>query len=117
LRLAFGLLFVLGTNSAAFAHAFLDHAAPPVGSTLSTPPDKVRIWFTQELVLAFSGIEVIDARDQRVDDGKVDLDPNDHTLLTVGLKKLATGSYTVNWHVVSVDTHRTEGSFTFEVGP
>ena len=38
------------------------------------------------------------------------------TELQIGLKSLPPGTYTVSWHVVSVDTHPTEGTFTFEVG-
>ncbi len=111
-RLAF---LLLGFSGCAFGHAFLDHAAPPVGSTITAPPDRIRLWFTQQLEPAFSGIEVDDAKGARVDDGKVTLDPKDPTLLSVGLKPLAPGTYTVHWHVVSVDTHRTEGSLSFEV--
>lgn len=106
---------VLAVSGPAFAHAFLDHAAPPVGSTLSEAPARVRLWFTQEIEPEFSGIEVDDAKGARVDDGKVALDPKDRTSLSVGLKPLAPGTYTVQWHVVSIDTHRTEGSLTFEV--
>jgi len=32
------------------------------------------------------------------------------------LPQLKPGRYRVRWHVVSVDTHRTEGSFEFSVG-
>ncbi len=99
------------------AHAFLDHAAPPVGSTLGAAPPTVRIWFTQELEPAFSGIEVTDAAGARVDDGTPVVDATDRTLLIVGLKKLPPGEYKVHWHVISVDTHATEGNFTFRVGP
>ena len=31
------------------------------------------------------------------------------------LKTLSAGSYRVHWRAVSVDTHRSEGSFTFSV--
>lgn len=113
-RLGLGFL-LLGICGGAFGHAFLDHASPPVGSTLSAAPDRVRLWYTQKLEPAFSGIEVADAHGARVDDGNVTLDPNDATSLSVGLKPLGPGTYTVHWHVVSVDTHRTEGSLTFEV--
>jgi CopC domain len=34
--------------------------------------------------------------------------------LSVGT--LAPGNYTVSWHVTSVDTHKTQGSFSFTVG-
>jgi copper resistance protein C len=37
--------------------------------------------------------------------------------LVIGLPRLAPGSYRVNWHVISVDGHKTEGSFAFEVRP
>jgi methionine-rich copper-binding protein CopC len=106
---------LLAISGVASSHAFLDHAAPSVGSTLSAAPDRVRLWYTQELEPAFSGIEVLDANGARVDDGKVVLGPNDATSLSVGLKPLGPGTYTVHWHVVSVDTHRTEGSLTFQV--
>jgi copper resistance protein C len=33
----------------------------------------------------------------------------------VTLPKLPPGTYTVNWHVTSVDTHKTEGNYTFTV--
>jgi len=37
--------------------------------------------------------------------------------LRVALKPLPAGTYKVIWRVLSVDTHRTNGSFTFRVGP
>ena len=38
-------------------------------------------------------------------------------VLQVKLKPLPPGVYTVVWHVTSVDTHKTEGHFTFTVKP
>jgi methionine-rich copper-binding protein CopC len=35
----------------------------------------------------------------------------------VPLKALRPGTYRVSWHAVSIDTHRTEGAFTFTVKP
>ena len=37
--------------------------------------------------------------------------------LMVKLKPLSPGIYSVAWHVTSVDTHKTEGHFTFTVKP
>jgi methionine-rich copper-binding protein CopC len=34
----------------------------------------------------------------------------------VPLKAIRPGTYRVTWRVLSVDTHTTEGSFTFKVG-
>jgi methionine-rich copper-binding protein CopC len=36
--------------------------------------------------------------------------------MRIRLKQLSAGTYRVRWHVLSVDTHTTEGSFTFQVG-
>jgi methionine-rich copper-binding protein CopC len=98
------------------AHAFLDHASPSVGSTLPGPPATVSIWFTQELEPAFSTIEVKDQSGNRVDAGDAQVDAKDATLLRATLKPLPAGTYKVFWRVVSVDTHPTDGTFTFHVG-
>ena len=99
----------------AFAHAFPDHAQPAVGSTVSPAPTALRIWFTQKIEPAFSGVEVHDASGNQVDKADAKVDTQDATLLQVSLKPLPAGSYKVHWHVVSVDTHPTEGDFTFTV--
>jgi len=99
------------------AHAFLDHALPAVGSTVHTPPSQVKLWFTQKLEPAFSRLSVADQSGKQVDKGDVHVDPGDGTLLSVSLPALAPGTYRVTWRVLSVDTHVTEGDFTFEVAP
>jgi methionine-rich copper-binding protein CopC len=99
----------------ASAHAFLDHAEPRVGSKVSTSPDEVKIWFTQELEPAFSAIKVTDADGNVVDKKDTQVDDKDKKLLKVSLSHLSPGKYKVSWHVVSVDTHKTTGDFTFEV--
>ncbi len=107
------LLFIaLGTTAAA-AHAFLDHASPLVGSTVSSAPHEVSLSFTQSLEPAFSTVEVTDGSGARVDQGKAQVSGN---TMHVGLKALGPGSYRVRWHALSVDTHSTEGSFSFRVG-
>lgn len=99
------------------AHAFLDHAAPSVGSTLRASPSVVRIWFSEAVEPAFSTIKVLNAAGQRVDQGVATVDPNDPTILGIALKPLPPGTYKVIWRAVSVDTHATDGSFSFTVAP
>jgi hypothetical protein len=36
--------------------------------------------------------------------------------MRVGIKSAGPGSYRVQWHALSVDTHKTEGRFSFTVG-
>ena len=97
----------------AFAHAFLDHAEPKVGAQLSDPPPIVKIWFTQPLEPAFSAITVLDSNGTQIDKKDCHQDDKDKTLLIVSLPPLQPGTYKVVWHVVSVDTHRTQGDFKF----
>jgi copper resistance protein C len=98
---------------AARAHAFLDHASPLVGSNVRSAPHEVLLSFTQNLEPAFSNVQVTDANGARVDQGKTQIGGN---TMRVGLKPLGPGSYRVRWHALSVDTHTTEGSFSFTVG-
>jgi copper resistance protein C len=106
------LLVVLG-NVAAQAHAFLDRASPLVGSTVASAPREVSLTFTQNLEAGFSSVQVTDANGARVDQGKPQVSGN---TMRIGLKSLSPGTYRVRWQVLSVDTHKTEGSFTFSVG-
>jgi methionine-rich copper-binding protein CopC len=94
------------------AHAYLDHADPRVGSTVS-PPREVRMWFTQALEPKFSSAQLRSSAGAVVGSGRVD--PADPKELVIPVRGLAPGQYKVFWKILSVDTHRTEGSFGFEV--
>jgi len=107
------LLLIALAPVAAQAHAFLDHASPLVGSTVPAAPHEVVLTFTQNLEAAFSTAQVTDASGARVDQGKAQVSGS---TMTIGLKSLGPGSYKVHWHVLSVDTHSTEGTFSFHVG-
>ena len=101
---------------AAFAHAHLDHASPAVGSTVTQAPTEVSLWFTEALEAKFSTIEVRDAQGTAVQAGPATLARDNAAQLRVPLKALPLGTYNVIWRVLSVDTHRTQGNFTFRVG-
>ena len=107
---------LLSSAAAANAHAFLDHAAPRVGATVSSAPPELRVWFTQELEPAFSSVKVLNAAGIRVDKSDTRVDATDPALLRVSLEALGPGVYTVVWRVVSMDAHMTDGNFTFRVG-
>jgi copper resistance protein C len=117
LRAAWLAVWALCHASSGFAHAFLDHAAPAVGSTVRAPPAQVRLWFSQELEPAFSTIRVLDLHNARQDKNDVTVDARDSKILQVSLAPLPPGRYRVEWRVLSVDTHVTEGGFTFDIAP
>jgi methionine-rich copper-binding protein CopC len=104
------LLFAAGEAS---AHAMLDHADPRVGNTVATAPREVTLWFTQKLEPAFSTITVTDPAGKRADAGKSRVRGNQ---MSVSLRPRGGGPYHVTWRVLSVDSHTTDGNFTFQVG-
>jgi methionine-rich copper-binding protein CopC len=111
------LLAALALPAGALAHAFLDRAVPAVGGKVHGQPAEVRLRFSQALEPAFSTVRVLDAGGKQVDRMDKGLDPKDASVLRVSLPGLAPGVYKVVWRVLSVDTHVTEGDYTFEVAP
>jgi len=98
--------------SVAGAHAFLDEAEPRVGSTVHSSPREITLRFTQDLEPAFSSVIITDASGQPVDAGKPSFSGN---IIRVPLSEIGAGRYRVTWRVLSVDTHTTEGAFSFSV--
>ena len=96
----------------AYAHAHLSRAEPRAGSTVKPAPQEVSLWFTEGLESTFSSVEVSDASGARVDDGDAQVSGS---TMHIGLKALSPGTYKVQWRALSVDTHKTDGTFTFKV--
>lgn len=111
------LMIFLGSMGTVFAHAHLEGASPAVGGTVAQAPKEVVLTFTNELEATFSSIDVRSEKGASVQLGKATVDKNNRTQLRVSLKALPPGTYKVIWRVLSVDTHRTQGDFTFRVGP
>jgi methionine-rich copper-binding protein CopC len=103
---------LLGTKGA-YAHAHLSRAEPRVGSTVTPAPREVSLSFTEGLESSFSTVEVRDAQGARVDEGEPQVSGS---TMRIGLKALPPGTYKIYWRALSVDTHKTEGTFSFRVG-
>jgi len=114
------VLFVAGIYfivPPAFAHPKLT-ATVPAADAQAQPPQEVRLSFSEALVAKFSGLDLKDQNGKRVETGPAASDPKDRKQLIVPVKAaLAPGRYTVEWHAVSEDTHRVNGSYSFEVKP
>jgi len=103
--------------SAAHAHAQLQSAVPPVGGTVAGASE-LRLKFSEGLEPKFSGLTLTAEGGAAVAIGPVTVDPADHSVMVIRIiKPLAPGAYSVTWHAVSVDTHRTQGSYDFTVKP
>ena len=106
----------LAAAAAAYAHAHLARASPAAGATLAVAPTEVTLHFTQQLELKFSTIVVRVAAGKQVDKGHPHVSGEDLSVLKVSLQPLGSGSYKVEWRVISVDTHATKGEYSFRVG-
>jgi methionine-rich copper-binding protein CopC len=111
---AVALIASLASISNAFAHAHLKSEIPAADSSV-TGPKELRLNFSEGVEAKFTKVTI-------TDDGKpvaikgIDTDPNDKKLLIVTPEQpLKPGSYKVEWHAVSVDTHKSEGSYTFKI--
>ncbi|PKU23154.1 copper homeostasis periplasmic binding protein CopC [Telmatospirillum siberiense] len=103
--------------SPAFAHAHLLQAEPAVGAEVASAA-AVRLSFSEGVEGKFSSITVTDAAGRAVSSEPARADPQDGRVLGLLLPgPLAPGVYSVSWSVVSVDTHRSSGHFTFTVRP
>ena len=114
-KLLLSPIALLILSQSCWAHAFIDHAEPAVGSQIHRAPGLVKIWFTQKLEPALSRIQVFDLSGREVDKRDNQIDQSNGTLLTVSLLELTPGKYKVVWRAVSVDTHVTTGTFEFEL--
>jgi methionine-rich copper-binding protein CopC len=114
LRLVVLLLVSHIATAGVWAHAYPAVASPLDGATLQEPPREVRIQFTEALELAFSQIIVKASNGELVSQGKLRKLADD--TVAIDLKPLGPGNYTVEWQVLSIDTHVTEGVLRFAVG-
>jgi methionine-rich copper-binding protein CopC len=120
-RLILGLAAGTLVVSPAGAHPRLTAANPAPGAVVGHI-GAVQLQFSERLVPAFSGGELImtgmpgvihhrptplPVRSAVASDGR--------TLVLTSAGRLPTGTYRLNWHAVSTDTHRVAGGFTFAV--
>lgn len=101
---------VLLAASGAQAHAHLVKATPAASAEVAAPTS-LHLQFSEDLAPKFSGLVLTKdgksvAAATKVAGAAIDATPA--AALTPGL-------YTVTWHVVSDDTHRMQGSYSFTV--
>ncbi|WP_248915211.1 copper homeostasis periplasmic binding protein CopC [Pseudomonas moorei] len=111
---AVALIASLASISNAFAHAHLKSEMPAADSSV-TAPKELRLNFSEGVEAKFTQVTVTDDG-QPVAIKGIATDPNDKKLLIVTPEQpLKPGTYKVEWHAVSVDTHKSEGNYTFKI--
>ena len=104
--------------ASASAHAMLERADPRVGAVIKASPTDVRLEFSEAVEASLSRITLADARGANVALGPATALPADKRVLTAPVRTaLIAGAYLVTWRVVSVDSHVTQGQFSFTVKP
>ena len=84
---------------------------------MTTSPREIAITYSEGIEPKFSTIEVQDTAGKPVATQNLHTAPSDNKVLSVEVPTLAPGTYKVIWHATAVDTHKTEGNFSFTVKP
>ncbi|REC94714.1 copper homeostasis periplasmic binding protein CopC [Kushneria indalinina] len=110
------LLGALMISGQALAHAHLKASSPGEGESISAPHE-ITLSFSEGLELAFSEVDVVGTDGNSVELDEARLQDGGRTLVTPISDELESGSYDVHWHVLSVDGHKTQGQYRFDVSP
>jgi copper transport protein len=108
------VLAALTAVPSAFAHAILQESTPSNNSVVRTSPSEVSLRFNEAVETAFGSIRVYDCGGGRVDSGKIVRPSKDSVAVKID-RRLARGTYTVTWRVISADSHPVAGAFVFNV--
>ncbi|MGG1944642.1 copper resistance protein CopC [Trinickia sp. NRRL B-1857] len=109
-------VLVLMSAQWAYAHAHPKQQTPGAGATVGVgTTQQVSIEFDDALEGAFSSLKVTDAAGRDVTTGASSVDANDKKHMSVALRALEPGLYTVSWVAVAADGHRTQGHYAFTV--
>lgn len=115
--LAILVLLALTVAVPASAHALLVRSKPEANAELSQAPRQIDLYFSEGLQAGVSTASVLNTDGKRVDNQDAEVDPADTTHLSLTLKPLPDGVYTVSWKALSTsDGHLTNGTFPFAVG-
>lgn len=122
-RLLIAVLVTAGLMSAgaAYGHPELVQTTPTANATVAAPA-KIELRFSEPLAGEFSGADLLmlDMPGMKMDKpskegATASLSSDGMTLVITPSRALASGTYRVDYHVVSTDTHRVTGSYSFKV--
>ncbi|MEX2158645.1 MAG: CopD family protein [Dehalococcoidia bacterium] len=98
------------------AHAVRERSVPEQNQQLQSPPERVEIWFTEEIDPALTTVRVLDAAGGQIDTGDTSFS-DDPFYASVGIQRdRPPGVYTVVYENLSkADGHKWQGFFPFVV--
>jgi methionine-rich copper-binding protein CopC len=114
-------LALAGIASPAMAHPKL-LAATPAANTTVAPTNRIELRFSEKLIAQFAGasLDMTDMPGMRMHAPMTmkvatSVTPDGLGLNVVTAKPLPKGTYKITYHVVSADTHRIEGTYSFNI--
>lgn len=113
---ATALLLGCAASPLVFAHAHLKSATPAADATVSAPAE-LSLVFTEGVEQSFTKVDLTRNGDPVLVKTIATQGADKKTLIVTPAAPLAPGDYTVKWHAVSVDTHNSDGSYSFKVAP
>ncbi|MBN8812345.1 MULTISPECIES: copper homeostasis periplasmic binding protein CopC [unclassified Sphingomonas] len=113
---------IIATASPAMAHPKLVSSTPAAQSVVSNVK-QITLTFSERLMPQLSGIDLsmtgmpgmANHKPMKVTGFKISVGPDGKTLVATLPKALPAGTYQIDWHAVSADTHRITGKLTFTV--
>lgn len=106
-------ILVLATQASAHAHLT---ASDPAANAAVAAPKQMTLHFSEKLNPRFSGVSLtMPQMNNMAVATKVAVGKDGKTLIATPGEALSAGAYTVSWHAVTADTHRTQGAFGFTV--
>lgn len=115
-------LLVVAAAGPVFAHAKLV-ASTPTASANVDKPGKIILTFNEKVMPSFTGVELVmigmpgmaDHEPMKMTGFTSAMSADGKTLTLLMKRALTSGSYEVKWYAAGADTHRIEGSFSFNV--
>lgn len=111
-----------GLSTPTWAHPKLTASAPAADASVGATK-QITLTFSERLMPKLSGIDLAmtgmpgmaSHAPMKISGFKTEVAPDGKTIVATFAKPLAAGTYKLDWHVVSADTHRVTGSLGFAI--
>ncbi|OXS54921.1 hypothetical protein B1A99_24370 [Cohnella sp. CIP 111063] len=98
------------------AHSPIESRSPNVNEIMEFVPNKIDLYFKDPVQIHRSSVIVRNEKQDEVQYGKPQIDPNDNRHLFIALQEnLPSGKYSVDIDVVSLDGHALREKYQFEI--
>ena len=107
------LAIVAALTASVAAHLAVSKTVPADQSTVSKPPARVQVWFTQQPSPRISLLQMKGPGGADVKLGDMEITRQDRSIAAAVHGTLSPGRYEVTWRTAGDDGHVIRGAFTF----